>query len=536
MEHSKLSFIRTNKRILQKEKIYNKRKKKNKYLKIFLCFGLTILFCVNILFFIFIILFQKKSSNNKGIKYIINKNNIKNNQIVNENSIDNNKNNENEQYINPNCTKLDPILIFSQRLKNGPITICDNGDSNHICYQNLNGYYNDIFLNRNGVICKMKNIILDPGKSEQSRYIYNGPVDKYTLGGPILNSGFFNMKCDKPQMLGDYYSLYNSYFSGWNYNYENNKDEKIEELAPGKTIFFLSRNQDSPNLYHGMTDILAIISMMDLFNINEDNAQIIFLESMYLKYDPYYEIYKKVLSRGGEPIFIKDLKQKYHISSAIHVPLNWDSPVFIRDVNESYCHNPTKTYKILLDLIDKYLDIQNYTDSFISDNETFYYPKLIIDRHNSGVKFIKCVTIQWRKVWPKTRTEQDRLMQNGPELADKLASVVPENILIRLVNTASLSMTEQISLMKKTDYLVGIHGAGLTLGIFMPLSSIYHEILPKDHWNLVQFMSMMSGHNFYFDIVKGEYNKTDGFEYIFLDENDFVEKVTKHMRENNYFQ
>ena len=156
--------------------------------------------------------------------------------------------------------------------------------------------------------------------------------------------------------------------------------------------------------------------------------------------------------------------------------------------------------------------------------------------HNSGIKFIKSVTIQWRKVWPKTRTVQDRLMQNGPQLADKLASVLPKNILVRLVNTASLPMTMQISLMKKTDYLVGIHGAGLTLGIFMPLSSIYHEILPNQHWNLVQFMSMMSGHNFYFDIVKGKYNKIGGFEYIFLDENDFVEKVTKHMKENNYFQ
>ena len=382
----------------------------------------------------------------------------------------------------------------------------------------------------------MKNIILNPKKSEQSNYIYNGPIDKYTFGAPQLNRGFFNMKCNNPQILTEYYMMYNRYFSGWNYNYENNKDEKIEELAPGKTIFFLSRNQDSPNLYHGMGDVLGTISMMELFNITEDNVQIVFLENMYLKDDPYYEIYKKVLSRGGEPIFIKDLKEKYHISSAIHVPLNQDSPVFIRDINNTYCKHPTKTYKKLHELIDKYFDIPNFVDSFISDNETFYYPKLIIDRHNSGVKFTKCLTIIWRKVWPKNRTEQNRLMQNGPELADKLASVLPKNILVRLVNTACLPMNEQISLMKKTDYLVGIHGAGLTLGIFLPLSSIYHEILHKETWNVVLFLSMMSGHNCYFDIVKGTDNKTNGFEYVSFDENDFVEKVIKHMKENNYFQ
>jgi len=450
---------------------------------------------------------------------------------VNKNSI----NNKNEQEINPNCIKLDPSLLYSKRLNNGPITICDNGDSNHICYQNLNNYYNDIFFHKNGVICKMKNIILDPEKSKQSNLIYDGPVDNFTFGFPHLSRGFFNMKCDNPNMISKYLKYYYYYFKGWNYNYENNKDEKIEELAPGKTIFFLSRNQDSPNLYHGMGDIMATISMMELFNITEDNVQIVFLESIYLKYDPYYDIYKKALSRGGEPIFIKDLKHKYHICSAIHVPLNWDSPLFIKNKKTTYCKHPTKTYKKLFELIDKYLDIPNYIDSFISDNETFYYPKLIIDRQNLGVNFIKCVTIQWRRVWPKKRITQNRIMQNGPDLADKLASVLPENILVRLVNTASLSMSEQISLMRKTDYLVGIHGAGLTLGIFLPFSSIYHEILHKKTWNVVLFLSMMSGHTFYFDIVKGKDNKTGSFQNIFFDENDFVKKVKKHMKENNYF-
>jgi hypothetical protein len=234
-------------------------------------------------------------------------------------------------------------------------------------------------------------------------------------------------------------------------------------------------------------------------------------------------------------IFIKDLKKKYHISSAIHVPLNWDSSVFIKDSNVTFCKHPTKTYKKFLELIDKYLDIPNYVYFFVSDNETVYYPKLIIDRHNSGVKFIKCVTIIWRKVWPKERKQQNRIMKNGPELADKLASVLPINIIVRLVNTASLTMSEQISLMKKTDYLVGIHGAGLTLGIFLPLSSIYHEILHKESWKVVLFLSMMSGHKCYFDLVNSTDNTINDFEYISFDENDFVEKVKKHMKENNLF-
>jgi hypothetical protein len=79
MNLSGVSLIQTNERILKKIKFQRKRAKRKKYLKINLCYGL-ILIGANILLLIFMILFRKKSSNNKGIKYIINKNNIKNNQ------------------------------------------------------------------------------------------------------------------------------------------------------------------------------------------------------------------------------------------------------------------------------------------------------------------------------------------------------------------------------------------------------------------------------------------------------------------------
>ena len=45
---------------------------------------------------------------------------------------------------------------------------------------------------------------------------------------------------------------------------------------------------------------------------------------------------------------------------------------------------------------------------------------------------------------------------------EKLDSVLfKEKFLIRLVDTASLSIEEQISLMQKTNYFLGIHGAGM---------------------------------------------------------------------------
>ena len=181
------------------------------------------------------------------------------------------------------------------------------------------------------------------------------------------------------------------------------------------------------------------------------------------------------------------------------------------------------------------MKISKFKDSFISDNESFYYPKSIIDNHKLEVKFNKIVTVQWRKVWPKGRKKQGRILGNAKELADKLASILPNNILIRLVDTASFPLKEQISIMRNTDYLVGIHGAGLSLSIFMPKNSILHEILHRDNIKVLTMMSALSGHKTYSDIIDAKIKVKEGNEYIFFNVNNFCKNVLKHMKENNYF-
>ena len=127
--------------------------------------------------------------------------------------------------------------------------------------------------------------------------------------------------------------------------------------------------------------------------------------------DPFYYIYKNVISQGGEPIYIKNLKKKYKISKAIHVPINWDSPLYT-NVQIPKCDKISKAYKLYNDLIDKYMDLKPFEDKFITDNETFYYPESVIKSHESGTKFAKIVTVQWRKIWPKKRKRQFRLFIN----------------------------------------------------------------------------------------------------------------------------
>ena len=178
------------------------------------------------------------------------------------------------------------------------------------------------------------------------------------------------------------------------------------------------------------------------------------------------------------------------------------------------------------------MDVQNYEDSFKSDGEIFYYPKSIIKSHNSKMNFTKIVTFQWRRVWPRGRKGQERILGNGPELAEKLASLLPKNILLRLVDTASLPIAEQIAILRKTDYYVGIHGAGLCLSIYAPSNCIFHEVLPRSNMNGLLLMAALSGHKTYSDIILAEVKNVNGNELVYFNEELFAQNVISHMKEN----
>ena len=172
----------------------------------------------------------------------------------------------------------------------------------------------------------------------------------------------------------------------------------------------------------------------------------------------------------------------------------------------------------------------------LTNNDSLYYPESIINTAlKENKKFDKIVTFQWRRPWPKGRKGQQRILGNGPELADKLSTLLPKNILLRLVDTASLPIKEQISIMRSSDYFVGIHGAGLSLSIFTPINCIYHEVLHKSNMNGLALFASTSGHKVYKDIIDSDVRDIDGNENIFFNIDEFANKVIERMKENNFF-
>ena len=86
--------------------------------------------------------------------------------------------------------------------------------------------------------------------------------------------------------------------------------------------------------------------------------------------------------------------------------------------------------------------------------------------------------------------------------------------------------------MRKTDYFVGMHGAGLTLAIFAPKKTVFHEVLPRSNMNGLRFMSATSGHKTYSDIISSSINRNDGNENVSFNVDNFCNKVISHMKEN----
>ena len=110
--------------------------------------------------------------------------------------------------------------------------------------------------------------------------------------------------------------------------------------------------------------------------------------------------------------------------------------------------------------------------------------------------------------------------------------------MVRLINNARLKFEDQIALMRSTDYLIGIHGAGLSLSIYLPPNSILNEIQFEKKLrkrSVLGLMSALSGHRTFVDYVNSEVSKIEGNQMISFNEEEFAKVVFEHMKENNFF-
>ncbi|EER45027.1 DUF563 domain-containing protein [Histoplasma capsulatum H143] len=123
------------------------------------------------------------------------------------------------------------------------------------------------------------------------------------------------------------------------------------------------------------------------------------------------------------------------------------------------------------------------------------------------------------------RKEKRRLI-NQDQYIERLKAKFPA-VEVNVVDLAALPFREQIKLVRHTDILTGVHGAGLTHGMFLPPHSTIAEILPpklenKGFRNLAKKM----GHK-YFSSHAAEHQTSDSkndwqFDDVFIEEDRFT--------------
>lgn len=122
------------------------------------------------------------------------------------------------------------------------------------------------------------------------------------------------------------------------------------------------------------------------------------------------------------------------------------------------------------------------------------------------------------------RTEKRSLIDKEAYINDLKPSY--PSMEINLVNFASLSFAEQLRTIRKTDILAGVHGAGLTHGIFLQPSSTMVEIMPHD-FNHKGFRNLAKslGHRYFTThaIEHANYTTSKGWQYddVFIEQDRF---------------
>jgi EGF domain-specific O-GlcNAc transferase len=123
--------------------------------------------------------------------------------------------------------------------------------------------------------------------------------------------------------------------------------------------------------------------------------------------------------------------------------------------------------------------------------------------------------------------KEKRLLINKAEYLETLKTKFP-SVEIKAVNFATHSFVEQLKIVRGTDILVGVHGAGLTHGMFLPEGSTMVEILPPGVGHKgFRNMAKLLGHNHFSShgIAPPGQASTGDWKYddIFLEEDRFME-------------
>ena len=357
--------------------------------------------------------------------------------------------------------------------------------------------------------------------------ITNERTDSFCIGGPaILDVKENKYKMDCPlrtltakelaqgipglNQLPSYWYQTGPRFILDNYVRTGAAEEMRSILTSGSQEFsiLIKREENLNNLWHRLMELFSLFMTLDVLQMtrnpatnkpyfsNEDmeNTQVVILDDIGA--DPYMELWSLF---ARKPIIkLSDLGAESPSLGNVIVPLAGGSnPMWSGDWELHSCDHS----ELLRVFTKRVLDFYNVNDEPLAADRPLVLT--FIDR------------------------KEKRLLVNKEEYISILKSKFPA-VKIELVDFAAFSFTEQLKIIRRTDILVGVHGAGLTHGMFMPPGSTMVEILPSGvaHKGF-RNMAKLLGHNHFSSHATDRPGQaaTGDWKYddVFLEEDRFME-------------
>lgn len=314
-------------------------------------------------------------------------------------------------------------------------------------------FCDDNFIGYDNLFAHLRNAYLDPSFSsgrlggEAIESVLNQPEEKEFL---VLKIGYFQINCKDDEVFkyrfkrGDHLVKWISVLRP---ALETTSREYINTLTIAVTRY------EYANVYHTMTDWYNAFLMLVFFNVRSLSANILFVDSHPLGgLDTVWTTLFGRVVRAGQ------LQQALHFDTLIWNIQGYKSPMYHHDLPSIPHIEPFRIF---------FLRKHN-----IPDNKILNCDKLLI-------RFL------WRRDYvahPRNpKGTVSRKVKNEKEIEDSVAKLYP-NHLIESFQTENMSMTDQLSAIVNTDILIGMHGAGLTLALFLPKHAGLIEIYPK-YWS-----------------------------------------------------
>jgi protein O-GlcNAc transferase len=279
--------------------------------------------------------------------------------------------------------------------------------------------------------------------------------------------------------------------------------------TPRNFSILIKREKSNYNVWHSLMEIFALYMTLDVLQLTPDpatkqpffstedfaNSQVVILDD--LLDGPYFDLW--TLFANQAPIRLQDVSDATRLNlENIIIPLPGAANPFWQGDWEPL---PCDRSELLQTFARRVLDFYKIDDDLGPENRPLV------------LTFID-------------RTTKRRLIDQGLYI-ERLRARFP-TVDIQVIDFAAMTFPEQLKIIRHTDILAGVHGAGLTHGMFLAPHSTIVEILPlglkyKGFRNLANFL----GHKYFsshadehhIDNAKGDWQSDD----VFIEEDRFME-------------